>query len=68
MATKNKRKKDLGSMALELDGKVFLVDRQPGKKTVKTEIDGKLVLQVVLRALMDGIALMDMKRTAHEGR
>jgi hypothetical protein len=55
-------------MTLELDGKVFLVDRQPGKRAIKTEIDGTLVLKLVLAALTEGLALRDQKRTASNGR
>lgn len=65
MATKKKQRTDT---TLELTGKVFLVDRQLGKKAVRTEIDGRLVLKLVLRAITEGLALVDQKRTANSGR
>mgnify|MGYP003393655365 CR=1 FL=1 len=55
-----KKKKQTG-MTLELDGKVFLVDRQPGKRAVKTEIDGAVVLQIVLAALSEGLRLREAR-------
>ena len=58
MATKKAAKKS-PEMMLELDGKVFLVDRQPGKRPVKTEIAGEVVLRLVLAALNEGLRLRE---------
>lgn len=55
MATK--KKKD--EMLLQMTGSVYLVERRPGKKDVKMKIDGNLVLQVILTALMKGVDLME---------
>lgn len=52
MAKQKKTPKD--EMRLELEGKVYVVDVKDGK-TTKTELDGKLVLNTVLRALEKGM-------------
>lgn len=44
--------------SLELDGTVYFVDRQPGKRAKRHPIDGMLVLQCVLTALNSGIDLL----------
>lgn len=42
-------------MLLELDGKVFIVDKKHGKEVSREEIDGKVVLQCLLSTLKESI-------------
>jgi hypothetical protein len=71
VATKTKKKaakkKDESKMTIELDGKIYLVDYQPGKKPVKTEIDGRIVLQLVLQAIIAGIDSAEREEAVRNG-
>jgi hypothetical protein len=53
-----KKKKDDSYLALRLDGKVYVVDKQKGKRAKATEIDGELVLKVLIAALTAGVYIV----------
>ncbi len=42
-------------MFFELEGKTYIVEKENGKIVNKTELDGKLVLECVLRCLKNGL-------------
>lgn len=56
---KTATKSDPDEVFLQLDGQVSLVEKYKGKKSKKYPIDGKLVLQVVLQAIEDGLNRME---------
>lgn len=45
---------------IELDGKVSFIEKM-GRKTVKSELDSALVLEVLNRAIAEGIGLLYKK-------
>lgn len=53
MKTKNKKKKS--DIFLELDGKVFIVEKSGSKVLNKTELEAKLVLEILLMAVEDSL-------------
>ena len=48
------------SLSLELDGKVYIVDVKDGK-TTRSELDGQIVLKVLVQAISDGVGLMEQE-------
>jgi len=53
-----KAKKVQEEMMLQLDGKVYFIVYKNGKVSEQTEIDGKIVLQLLLKAIEEGIDLL----------
>lgn len=51
-------KKPKSSMTLQLDGKIYLIERRAGKRAKKTELDSKLCLDAIIYVL--NLALDDM--------
>ena len=51
---------------LVLDGEIFLEERKGKKLVSKDPIDGKLVLELLMYAISEGLYLLEKKKNAQE--
>jgi len=51
--------KDKSELLFELDGKVFIVEKENGQEVLREEMDGKVVLQCIMKCLKDGLDKLD---------
>lgn len=59
--TKRTKKTKKSEMLLELDGRVCLIERTPGKPDIREEIDGKLVLECLVKVISMSLDAFEKK-------
>jgi hypothetical protein len=68
-AKKKKTRAKLDEIILQLDGHIYLIEKS-GRRTKKTEIDGELVLKMLIGAIERGVALaeqeVERRRSLHD--
>lgn len=56
---KKKKQPKCDELLFELEGKVFIVEKNKGKETNRTELEGKTVLGCLVKCITDGVTLME---------
>lgn len=63
-----KKSKQLADgLHLELEGQIYIIDKEPGKPPKRDRLDGKLALECIRIMIQDGLALY-LKKLEREGK
>lgn len=60
------KKQSEGSLKLQLDGHVYLIDKEPGKRAVKIKLDDDLVLEALAHVIKEALEAYARTGENHE--